>query len=174
MTWRTPSSLKWLIVKRARIAGTLLKFEVERAGLIDRLGYLEKRVATLTQQLAALDQTFELHDISLEPTTIRPVQPQMRKRLLPWGHLGRVILGELRKADGWLSTSEIFAKVVACATEVEHSSYEEVRHAVRRRLGTLAKTGWLERKTYVAENSKHDGRSETLWRLSHPNRTSSS
>src|SRR6185437_13400282 len=35
MTWRTPPALKWLITKRSRLSGALLKLDDERAKLRD-------------------------------------------------------------------------------------------------------------------------------------------
>ena len=93
MTWRTPSSLKWLITKRSRLSGALLKLDDERSKLSDRIRSLDRRAGVLREQLSALDQTFGLHEISMEPTTIRPVRPHTgaRRRLLPHGQLSRIM-----------------------------------------------------------------------------------
>ena len=161
MAWRTPSSLKWLITKRSRISGVLLNLEAEKARLLRRLATVEGRTATLAKQLVALDQTFELHEIQMEPTEIRPVLAKMRQRLMPHGQLGRAILGELRRADDWLSSTEVLARV-ANRVNPEDSDYVQIRKCVRRRLGKLARDGLVERQASFLANGKHD---ETLWRI---------
>jgi hypothetical protein len=71
MTWRTPPSLKWLIVKRSRISGLIRRFSDERVELSARLDRINQPTARLERQLQALDVTFELHDIQIEPTDKR-------------------------------------------------------------------------------------------------------
>ena len=166
MTWRTPSSLKWLISKRSRLSGALLKLDDERARLRDNIQALDRRAEPLLKQLAALDQTFGLHEISMEPEIIRPVRPQTGKPLVPYGQMSRAILSELRSEQGWLSTTEIVVRVLNHFPDVNSSDYQSTRHCIKKRLGTLARKGTLKRyNSGLSATGKFDGKSETYWRL---------
>ena len=166
MAWRTPSSLKWLITKRSRISGALLKLDDERAKLRDRLGVLDGRAESLVKQLAALDQTFGLHEVSMDPEIIRSVRPQTRQRLLPYGQMSRTILNELRTVRGCVSTTEMVVRILNHFPDVDSSDYRGTRHCIKRRLGTLARKGVLERyNSGVSDAGVYDGKCETYWRL---------
>jgi hypothetical protein len=91
MTWRTPPSLKWLIVKRSRTSGLVSRLIEEREALSVRLERVTQLVSRLERQLQALDVTFELHDIQIEPTDIAPVVPHKAVKLLPFGQMSRVM-----------------------------------------------------------------------------------
>lgn len=164
MTWRTPSSLKWLIVKRSRISGALLSLDAEKERLLDRLATIERRSDAFRQKLSALDQTFSLHEIEVEPGEIRPVQPQRRQRLMAHGQLGRAILGELRKAGGWLTSTEILERISGRINPEETDHYE-IRKCVRRRLGRLSREGFLERQISLSEKGRYDGKGLTRFRI---------
>lgn len=166
MTWRTPSALKWLITKRSRLSGALLKLDDERAKLHDRIASLDCRAGALLKQLAALDQTIGLHEIPMDPQNIRPVRPHARARLLPYGQLSRIIFTELRLAGGWLSTTEVVARILWHLPERERFPVEPIRHCVRKRLRTLARKGLLDRHTNgISAIGVNDGSSETYWRF---------
>lgn len=166
MTWRTPSALKWLITKRSRLSGALLKLNDERAKLRNEIRALDCRAEKLHDQLAALDQTFALHEISMDPKVVRPVRPHTRARLLPHGQLNRITLAELRLADDWLSTSEMVARILNHLPEQEQLPLEHVRYCIRMRLGALARKGLLDRRNDgVSAVGTHDGNSESHWRL---------
>lgn len=161
MTWRTPPSLKWLIIKRSRLSGALVQIESRKAKLLKRLADWEGRAEVLRGQLSALDQTFELHEIRVNPEGIQPVRPQGKERLMPPGRLGRAILAELRRADDWLSSTEILARIADHIT-AEELTYCEVLHRLRRRLGRLGRDGILERQIRHCDNGANDA---TLWRI---------
>lgn len=161
MAWRTPPSLKWLIVNRSRLSGALAQIDSRRAKLLQRLADLDDRAEVLRGQLSALDQTFELHEIQVRPEGIRPVRPQGRERLMPPGRLGRAILAELRRADDWLSSTEILMRIADHIT-AEDLTYCEALHRLRRRLGKLGRDGILERQIRHCENGANDA---TLWRI---------
>lgn len=164
MTWRTPPSLKWLIVKRSRTSGLVSRLIEEREALSDRLERVTQLVSRLERQLQALDVTFELHDIQIEPTDIAPVVPHKAVKLLPFGQMSRVMLRAMRKHGNWVPTT-VLAVEVRMAMPDGHQSYDEtyVRRAVRRRLGALMREGRVER---LLDNAlAHDGSSEALWRI---------
>ena len=163
MVWRTPSSLKWLIVKRSRMSGALIALEAEKERMLGRLPTIDSQIDILRRQLAGLDQTFGLHEIQMDPEDIRPVESR-RRRLMPHGFLGRAILGELRQAGDWLSSTEILARL-AYRIDPDQSDYHQIRKCLRRRLGKLARDGILERRVCLSAKGRHDGRSETFFRI---------
>jgi hypothetical protein len=63
---KTPSALKWMAEKRARLAGDL-----EQSRLLAE--ELAQRLAKLQHQLSALDETIRLFDSTVDPTSIPPV-----------------------------------------------------------------------------------------------------
>lgn len=72
-------------------------------------------VQKLKAKLDALDQTFELHDIKLDPNGIPPVRRRKPEGRIPLGHgqFTRLILSCLREAKGEpRSTVEIAAYVL--------------------------------------------------------------
>jgi len=146
MTWRTPPSLKWLIVKRSRTSGLISRLTEERDSLSARLDRINQLIPRLERQLQALDVTFELHDIQIEPTDIAPVVPHKAVRLLPFGQLGRVMLRAMRKHGTWIPTT-VLAVEVRAAMPDGLRAYDEIylRRAIRRRLGALLKEGRVER-----------------------------
>ena len=84
---KTPSALKWLAEKRARVAGALLSAKQLAECLTDDLAELHKRTATtevllqlasrrkeeLAKELSALDQVVVIYDEKLKPELIQPI-----------------------------------------------------------------------------------------------------
>jgi len=168
MTWRTPPSLKWLIVKRSRLSGQLERLAPELEAAKDKFEQMSARVERLKKQLEALDQTFLLHDIQIDPTEIESVVPQRRQRLLPPGQLGRNIRGLLaeRKHGQWVATEEITREVMErLGLSVVDGVYQPVRKAVRNRLHSLMNAGELERIIGAPTNNETDHGNQSLWRL---------
>ncbi|HRL52813.1 MAG TPA: hypothetical protein PK805_01090 [Acidovorax temperans] len=62
----TPSALKWLAEKRARVAFDL-QFN------LTLLNELQTKVGTLQEDLAAIDRSIALYDERIDPSTIEPV-----------------------------------------------------------------------------------------------------
>ena len=76
------------------------------------LNELPSRVEKLRSQIAAVDETMTLHEIQVDPETIKPVRKR-KPRLRPYGHLARVILNHLRDTEGLQSTT-LVTIAVAC------------------------------------------------------------
>jgi hypothetical protein len=91
MTWRTPPSLKWLIVKRSRLSGEIQKLDAECAVLKEQFDRLEDRANKLRRHLSSLDHTFQLHEIQVEPTELAIVVPHWNQRIFPHGQMSRHI-----------------------------------------------------------------------------------
>ncbi len=164
MTWRTPPSLKWLIVKRSRISGLIEKLTHEQTTLAARLEHLGGLLPRLHRQLQSLDDTFGLHEIQIEPAEIAPVAPQQKAKILPLGQMSRILLKVMRLQGTWVTTS-VLIHAVRAAVPDNGPEFDEryVNRAIRRRLGNLMRDGRVER---LLDNAgHHDGSSEALWRI---------
>ncbi len=101
---KTPSALKWLAEKRARVAHDLAQTERIVAGLTERL-------EALRVDLAALDRTLGIYDPSIDPDAIGSVNGWQGKA----GHRG-ALRGTVLKvledhAPDWVSTVNVEALV---------------------------------------------------------------
>lgn len=164
MAWRTPSSLKWLILKRSSIAGELQQLEAEYVRVGQRQEYLSNRISEARFNLSAIDSTLALHEIQIEPSEIASTRPQ-GARLLPYGKLGQLLLRSLRGQPEWRSTSEIVYEVVRLAEHLEEQDCDRIRPLIRRRLHKLVKSGKVERYTSPDKPKLRNGEDEALWRL---------
>lgn len=103
---KTPSALKWLVEKRARLAN-----DVAQTGAL--AAELTHRHATLQAQLAALDATIRLYDGTLDPTSIAPIaawQGRFGKR----GALREALIEILRGySPHWVASATIGAAFIA-------------------------------------------------------------
>lgn len=169
MSWRTPPSLKWLITKRSRLSGELERRLPELESLRIDFEKANARVNWLREQLAALDQTFQLHDIQIDPTEIASVSPHQNARLFPSGQMGRHIRRILAERDGgeWTTTPEVTRKIMESLglSEVD-SVYRSVRRAVRNRLQSLMRAGEIERIIGACTSKDAPGEDQSRWRLS--------
>jgi len=155
---RLPSSLKWLIDRRARIAGEIDK--VER--LAAKCQRLLDEMRSLQDLLAAVDQTLGLHDVAVEVSLIPPIRSQEVRINLPHGELTRSILLCLRLSDGMPeSTHEIAAFIVARHTNLDcgASSAATLRRSVGYRLKNLCHDGLVVRHHALGGNQ------EGIWSL---------
>ncbi len=100
METRTPSSLKWLVDKRARLAGHIAQIKRKAAAARQRAADLESSAEATLRDLEALDRILGLHDICVPPEVIRPVRMTSDGPLLQRGHISRNVLACLRDAAG--------------------------------------------------------------------------
>lgn len=63
MTWRTPSSLKWLIVRHSRQQGVLHLQERQAGKLREQLHSVLQSIAETKANLEAIERTLALHEI---------------------------------------------------------------------------------------------------------------
>ena len=96
MTPKIPSSLKWLIDKRARLDAEIQRTQKSLASAKQLRGDLSK----LEEDLAAIDRSLGLHDIQVRVENIKPVRSHYVRVNLPRGELTRSILLCLRLRDG--------------------------------------------------------------------------
>ena len=90
----------------------LKKLEPKHAALKEQFESIDARVNKLRQQLSALDQTFQLHEIQIDPAGLRPVVPHDHRRLVPHGQMSRQIRSILTKRHDWVSTAEIAQRII--------------------------------------------------------------
>lgn len=168
MTWKTPPSLKWLIVKRSRLSGEVHNLEAQRASLKEQVQQIEHRLLTLSSLLASLDHTFQLHEIQIDPTEIATVIPQKNKWLLPPGQMSRQIRKILASHDGWASTTEITIKIIQYSniSVEDEETYECVHIAVRKRLRGMLARSEVQRMEGSTKGRCYDGSNQSTWRLS--------
>lgn len=155
---RLPSSLKWLIDRRARVAGEIEKIEAALA----KCQRLSDEVGPLKQLLAAVDQTLQLHDVAVDVTLIPVIKSKDFRIELPYGELTRAILMCLKINVGFpVSTDEITAFLATryVSLEGETCTLSDLRLSVRYRLKNLRRQGLVE--LY----HKRAGKQAGLWLL---------
>ena len=108
MSTRTPSSLNWLINKRARLNGKILRAKkaLEEA---QRLG---AELSKLQADLEAIDRALGMHEVTVEPDNIRPISVQRSRVALPYGELTKTLLLYLRSNPGKPFSTDELAKMV--------------------------------------------------------------
>ncbi len=85
----------------------------ERRAIIDgELRECKRRVRYLQEALGHLDATLALFDPDGNPNAIRPKRPYRRVNHFGAGHLSRLLLDVIRKAERPPTTQEVIAAVV--------------------------------------------------------------
>jgi hypothetical protein len=105
MSTRIPSSLKWLIDKRARLDAEIRKTQSS----IAKNKELIKELSSLKKNLSAIDKALELHEISVDVTLIEPVKSHYKRIDLPHGELTSSILGAGRVQASAFHRHEVVA-----------------------------------------------------------------
>lgn len=160
MNARLPSSLKWLIDKRARLDAELKRTEESARRARSLLAELEELRATLK----AVDETLKLHEIQVDLENIQPVRSHYRRLKLPRGTLTAAIMNALSATrGGTLTTTEIVFAVVKQCPALDNGvvSQRQVKESVRYRLKDLK-----ERGVVVAHHSMSYA-SIGVWSLPH-------
>jgi hypothetical protein len=163
--WKTPASLKWLITKRSRLSGTLLRLESDRAKCFARIEAINAKMSLVERDLLGIDLTLPQHEISVEPKEIRPVKPHQRKALLGYGQLGRLLLQVLRNSDNWLTARELTSRIGAHIEGFDSIDPRYTLECVRRRLNQLARKGVVERQWDAPAQHRAKGDAHGRWRL---------
>lgn len=170
MAWRTPPSLKWLIVKRSRLSGEIQKLDAECAVLKEQFERLEDRANKLRQHLCSLDHTFQLHEVQVEPTELAIIVPHWNQRIFPHGQMSRHIRRILATNEGWASTTEVTLKIIQCSKVAveDEETYTYVHVAVRKRLRSMLKKGEVRRLEGPTRGRCYDGSNQSMWQLAEP------
>lgn len=159
MSSRIPSSLKWLIDKRARLDAEIKKTEAS----LTRAQGLIKELSNLKKSLVAIDRTLALHEIKIDVTLIRPVQSHYVRINLPHGELTRSILLciRLRASERPACMSEIVSFIEARYADIgaQPERREQLVNSVHNRLKCMARRGVIKRHHPMKTNA------EGLWSL---------
>ncbi len=166
---RTPSSLKWLIDKRARLLGEINKLESSRDKKLEdarrRVLEAENSLEQARQELAcvesslpmiieslrgdlqAVDNTLGLHEIQINPDIIPPIRTQDAERHSDHGAMTRAIFERLKLAGGQSVSTLEFTDYVAVAMglELTDNNYQEFRKKISWRLKCLCTEGKIRR-----------------------------
>lgn len=166
---RTPSSLKWLIDKRARLLGEVNKLERSQTKNVEaakkrvlkaenslaqarqELVYAESSVPliieVLRSDLQAVDNTLALHEILINPDIIPPIRTQDAEKHSEHGAMTRAIFERLKLAGGQsVSTFEITDYVaIALDFKLTDKNYQDFRLKISWRLKNLCAQGKVRR-----------------------------
>lgn len=158
MSSRIPSSLKWLIDKRARLDAEIKKTQASLA----KTRRLIKELSDLKETLEAIDLALGMHEIKVDIECIQPLRSHYAKINLPYGELTRSILARLRSSGGTpVKTTSIIAFVEEryVALNIPPENRAKLARSVHYRLKDLARGGVLLRH--------HDPYSNTegLWSI---------
>lgn len=171
---KVPSSLLWLVRRRARILGLIEANERELA----RLTRISDRLTSLVRDLKALDRVIEQHDIPIDPSAIRPtrVYGDEKPRIKKWfkhGEFSRLLLASLRDSgEKGVTTKQLvqltFAWVRERFPDERFDRYDEKRmiDLVRYRLKSMSRIGRVAR-VKPSNSSGLDGRFRR-WNLPSP------
>ena len=145
MAIRTPSSLQWLIDKRARLHGDLLNFErilarhIKKADKeIEKINQaLSRAYERRNQQVPAyaeliektkiglriIDSAIEMHEVKIDPEIIPPIRTVARLSKERYGSLTRLVIDALyQSAYRPMKTQEVASCDIASNTDPEFAS----------------------------------------------------
>lgn len=182
-TTRTPSSLKWLINKRARIHGEISKIELlqqerikiaeQRLQLVEqelesarRFLHFERDVTDLQLKklktnLQTIDATLALHEILIDPKIISPIRPREARTALPYGKITRLIFEYLGASNGVPITTTEFAIFISRRENMnlDKTQFSDFKMIVAHRLRNLMD------KEKVVRLKNEEGSIERKWIL---------
>lgn len=145
MTSRIPSSLHWLIDKRARLDAEIQKTERSLA----KAKHLIDELSELKANLEAIDRTLSLHHIQVDVNLIKPVRSHYVRINLPYGELTRSILMCLRlyAGEGPVSTSQIVSFIAArhADLDAQQETRAQLSASVQKRINNLVRQGVIKR-----------------------------
>lgn len=166
---KTPSALKWMIDRRARLLGEIKKIEkrygareIELQKEIDdlhaQMKIRQKKLARIQsvhsgqielrqRDLASIDNAMGQHQILVDTDLICPIRTQENAWLLPPGAMTRYILRALKEASGEVLTTNEVALFVAeeGRLEIHPDDFRSFKIAIRRRMRALHSAGLLRR-----------------------------
>ncbi|WP_175625631.1 MULTISPECIES: hypothetical protein [Oxalobacteraceae] len=163
---KLPSSIKWLLVKRGRIDGSIRKIE-EYLDLhrcrFEKYQQLIAELALLRETLASVDQTIQLHSLRIDPSNIPVINGRNPITDMKRGELTRLICEQIKKGQGEVVSSDQIVNLIL-DTRKEAGFPLPIRShltlQVRNRLKALCSKGIVTRHHPVK------GTSYGLWTLS--------
>jgi hypothetical protein len=166
MTWKTPSSLKWLICKHARQQGELARLEKELAEKKEQLDQTYSGPINKVQEaIKSIEAVMRLHEMSVDPDIIAPVAPRLYEPLFKRGEITRSLYKAMSNGQ-WVRTDELIAAVSGLYQhDTQPKYFRYVRHQVRSRLFGLLRNGKVERKAGGSRIGRDQSETQSLWRL---------
>ncbi|WP_340568904.1 hypothetical protein [Stenotrophomonas sp. G106K1] len=79
MTWRTPSSLKWLIVKHSRLQGEIELLRREADELDAQVVEQRQRLERAERNLLAIETSLGMHEVQVDVCEIAAVIPHVNQ-----------------------------------------------------------------------------------------------
>jgi len=161
----TPPSLKWLIRKRSRAAGTIDQLEAQLAPLKDRAERIASRQARLGMQAESMQGELELRGV------VAPLHQKTwigkRASHFPRGHLTDATCEFLSKdPKRWQPTSAIADYVITTGGGVPAEELKSAYLAIRKLLRQMVRKGYLVRTWDDGSREANGGSFEAGWRLS--------
>ncbi len=154
MSTRVPPSLKWLIDKRARLHGEIIKTQNSIAKAHQLIDELKK----LNETLAAIDKTLELHEIKIDVINIQPIHTKYVRLDLPHGSITNAILTCLRlytDSNTPIYKTQIVEFLIARHSELDapETSKAQVSMSVKSALKRLYRNGVIKRHHHPDDTS---------------------
>jgi hypothetical protein len=170
----TPSALKWLAEKRARIAGALLsakqvqtRLTLDKDRILEELALTERllvaaqaRCSRIQSEVAALDQVVQLYDSAIQPDKIEPIKAWQ-------GNYGRrgafrqfVMETFKNQSQDYITSKELEVLAIAHFSLVfEHDTLRQrwFRGSFKNTLKVLTSQGYLERLHPLAKCGNEHG-----------------
>lgn len=158
---KIPSSLKWFLNRRARIASEISKaqdaendrlqavqaklaqVDAQRAKLVrasDRMALAHKSLCdALSRDLTAIDQVLQLHEVSIDRSLLPPVRGHNRIAATDHGQMTRLIFACLQSRNGKACTTTQVALYVASklGSTGRTENFDDLCYRVRYRLKEL-------------------------------------
>ncbi len=143
----TPSSLKWLIDKQARLAGRLANAESKREVLRAQLDTLKTDITELKRQISLVQGAMTLHDIQINPSDLQPIRPH-QGRLMKGGRMSQIIMKTVASAsERKASTPAILDAILGqLPYELTLDEHLRIQARVQVRLCQLVNEGRLVRR----------------------------
>lgn len=145
MASRIPSSISWLINKRARLAGDIAK--VQKA--LSKVQHFVDRLKELEASLDAIDNALKLHEIQINIENIKPIRPCKARSKFRHGEINNLILGYLRsKSDGSpVSKLDIVEYINRKHLEIDPTPLDatQLSHCIQASLNRLYRLGAISR-----------------------------
>ncbi|MEA9479271.1 hypothetical protein VC290_02420 [Xanthomonas campestris] len=164
MTWRTPSSLKWLIVKHSRLQGEVELLRREAEELDSQVVAQRQRLERAEKNLLAIETSLGMHEVQVDVGDIAAVIPHVNQPIYRHGDLTRNLYAALRIAGDWLTTGELVERLTGHTYEnCDRKLYERIRRSFRKRLTSLVSKGSVERE--FSQGTTDFRQNHTRWRL---------
>lgn len=163
MTNNIPPSLSWLIKKRAKIAGEILKIRkdlIKVQKLVDTLKILE-------ENLEAIDKSLDLHEIKVDLENIKPIRPRRNPLKLPRGYISDFVIDFLRQNSkhGYVEKVDIVKALIERYKEVNQNLLDVPPYVDFTDAVSQALYGHLRSKRVIRHHDKNQNKMG-LWQIS--------